>query len=1633
MRHGIRLCRGASRSPAPLSAAGLRRPRSGAFTGLAALAAFAAPDLALAVSAQAAPSTAPPVAAQVQEVPADDAFGRIAHTIRQLSSHGSRIAGYPGDRFAADFVERELRAAGVQGVAREPYDIVVPMDHGASMELLDESGGVVETIPLQSLWPNLVRTNTLGPEGRRGHLFYGGAGEHADFNGHAMEGAVVLMEYNTWTNWKNAAALGAGAIIFVEPEETTNFESRVKWSWAPVDVPRFWLGRQAALRLRDRLGDGEIDVHLRARMDFETHTTWAIWGRVPGADPELSGELVAVHAYYDGISVVPSEAPAAEGACGIAAFLELARHLRDHPPGRPVVLVATGSHFLGDRGLFQWLNKHARRLAPFRGRMPKRFVTDSLKVDKLVHRADSLGLSFDTLGVWLRDTAAGPALDSVDMDRLTAQLKRRRIKPDSLGIRLEPDSLGIDLFLALDLSSRSDQVGLVHSARHTAHRRFFVSLGRSFSRHAEGAASDLGRDPRALINLVSPIKGMSWDSYLDDDVYREDGEIARDVGLVALNLVTTTDRRSVLDSPLDRPDGVDFGNVARQSEMINHVLTRALADPGLFGPEWEKLRPAHDKNLPDRRVAIDGRLRLLPRRSATPEDPVPHGTVAIHNDYYGDMWRPWIALADEEGNYAVNGLFKGRAEVHAFLLDPETGEITFATDLGERAQKIGGWRQTLTKPETVWTTILFESESIEIHDRIHAGFHFTFGNSERSLKVLDDRGAVPRQYGYLMGDFLERMMVLFGAPGERLRMVDKSMVLLNNAGAVDELSAQGAGFDLSQARMIPYASLQSTRDMWRLDEVRMERMREFAIENPRLDALHQRALLAVEKAEQAMAELDWDRYAKYVREAIGLEYRAYPDVRGTQNDIITGLVFFVALLVPAAFFAERLLFAAPDIRRQIVWFAAIMLVIWAILSQVHPAFELAHPVIILLALMVMVMAVFVITLVVSRFNGYMAELRQRSAGTASGDLSRSGTAYVAFMLGISNMRRRVLRTGLTLTTITILTFTVLSFTSFKPAIRFVGFEKDWEPLYRGLLMHDINWWSWEPPVYDYLFSHFGESGTVAARTWMTMGFEEEGYIPIRYQREEADALGVLGLTPAEVEVTGIDRALIAGRWFVDPKESSTILAAPVAEQLGVPVEAVERGDGPEVRVFGQGWKVVGIYDPLLFEDVRDLNNEPLTPAKEQFEQFNMPGLDQMFMMNDFFMDADIDIGYEHLSAARLAIMPFARLESLGAELMSVAIAFEEEVPSRELIEDYLTRASFRLFVGMPDEDGELRTYAYSSIGTTSVEGLGALIIPMLIAALIVLNTMMGAVYERFREIGVYSSVGLAPVHIAFLFIAESCVYGVLGVVLGYVLGQVGGKVLITLDLLGGVSLNYSSTAAITSALLVIAVVLLSTIYPARTASQLAVPDVVRRWQLPDPEDDVWRFPFPFTVNVNAVDSLCGYLHSFFGSYGHESVGRMYTERTRIVVEDGPGGREYAVQLLLWLAPFDMGVSQYLQFTITPTENPSIREIQLYIERVSGPVAFWQRLNLGFMLEMRKQFLVWQTLKQEIQDEHAAHCREVALPASELELDPVEEAACRRQRARGVSGRLPTDKPVPGDRKAAARPCCEFRWRETLAG
>ena len=420
-------------------------------------------------------------------------YGEVAAlraTIEALSAVESRLAGYPGAEAGAALVERELVAAGVEAVRRDSFAVVVPIDRGGRLRL-EQSG---EEVPLWGLWPNLARTVTLPPEGLRAPMIYGGRGEWSDFDGHAMDGRIVLLEFDSWNHWLRAASLGARAVVFIAPEQANRHQADAKYAQVPLDIPRFWIEREAGLDLRQRLRAGELWVHLQGRMDWEQRPAWNIWGMIPGADPELADERVAIQAYYDGISVVPGRAPSAETACGIAALLELARHLAAHPPARTTILVATSAHFQARQGMADFLARHARRLK-------------------------------------------------------------------------EP--LHIDLFIGLDLSSRTDQVGLWNNTAKPELRRFFAPFGRRFRDYAgtlDSAAVG------SLVNGITPIKGLEWSAYMPGGI-AADSQLALEGGLISLGLITVNDARLQVDSPLDQPG---CGQL-RQSGAPSRLAKRRVA------------------------------------------------------------------------------------------------------------------------------------------------------------------------------------------------------------------------------------------------------------------------------------------------------------------------------------------------------------------------------------------------------------------------------------------------------------------------------------------------------------------------------------------------------------------------------------------------------------------------------------------------------------------------------------------------------------------------------------------------------------------------------------------------------------------------------------------------------------------------------------------------------------------------------------------------------------------------------------------------------------------------------------------------------------------------------------------------
>ena len=300
------------------------------------------------------------------------------------------------------------------------------------------------------------------------------------------------------------------------------------------------------------------------------------------------------------------------------------------------------------------------------------------------------------------------------------------------------------------------------------------------------------------------------------------------------------------------------------------------------------------------------------------------------------------------------------------------------------------------------------------------------------------------------------------------------------------------------------------------------------------------------------------------------------------------------------------------------------------------------------------------------------------------------------------------------------------------------------------------------------------------------------------------------------------------------------------------------------------------------------------------------------------------------------------------------------------------------------------TFIFQTTDTISYAGAPNVVIPLAIAVLIVLNTMIGSVYERKREIAVYTAVGLAPTHVAFLFIAEALAFAVISVVLGYLLAQTGAGLLSGTAIWKGMTANYSSLSGVAAMGLVILVVLLSVIYPAKVASDIAIPDVNRSWTMPAPQGGVIRATLPFLMHIEEQEQAGGFLLEYYKAHLDVSHGLFSTEDVRqdfVCPWLGPNGGahprqaspEFAqldsclrIQTKVWLAPFDFAVSQRVNITFMPTMMyPGYMELLVELTRETGEAGMWKRLNKRFLDDLRKQMLMWRSLDAQRRQSYVA--------------------------------------------------------------
>lgn len=801
---------------------------------------------------------------------------------------------------------------------------------------------------------------------------------------------------------------------------------------------------------------------------------------------------------------------------------------------------------------------------------------------------------------------------------------------------------------------------------------------------------------------------------------------------------------------------------------------------------------------------------------------------------------------------------------------------------------------------------------------------------------------------------------------------------------------EGIGYDVSDGGTLNETAYKVANDMWKIDQDRLSGLESKGIINEGLSELHGQARKLLDNADAAKGSLNYSVFDSYCRASWGYEARAYPGVFSTAQDVVNGVIFYLFLILPFAFFIERLFFAFPDLYKQILAFFLIFAFIFLVFYFVHPAFRLlGNSFIILIAFIMLALSVLVIFIVSSKFEEQLKQFNRSVSGIHKADIGRMSVAAAAFSLGISNMRRRKARTVLTCITLVLLTFTVLSFTSIVSTLRFnkVPARKDADThIYDGIMIRGAMWESQQEIAYRLLKDEFGNEGKrgkvypVAPRAWFfgtSMG--EQSFLTVRKGKFSYDARAAVGMLPDEAEIMDLNtsnkRAFLAGDWFgykngqrlpgeVDPY--SMIIPDTMAEKLEIKATDVGKA---KVMFGGAQYTIVGILKNDVFKKIKDLDNEPTTPV--DFILMSKQGGQQQSGGEAGFRE------YVHHEPANCFIVPYETLMGIGGELKSIAIKYATADEVQEQLDSLMPRLGLNLYAGVGSS-----IYRYSSIGSSASKGFSNVFIPVLIAALIVLNTMLGSVFERVKEIGIFSAIGLAPNHIAILFIAESMVYANLGAVAGYVIGQTVSKILSATGWLPGLYLNFSSMSAVSSTLVVVAVVLLSTLYPARKASEVATPAIDRSWQVPEPEGDDWRIVLPFAVTGAQAKGVNGFLYEWFGAYEEYSIGDFVTQDVKTGEADTEYGRAHTISCKAWLAPFDLGVSQLVTLSTEPTDMEDVYEVKLLITRESGDISNWKRVNRRFLNTLRKQFLIWRTLGADEREKYIAADTAAAVVSTE---------------------------------------------------
>jgi len=959
----------------------------------------------------------------------------------------------------------------------------------------------------------------------------------------------------------------------------------------------------------------------------------------------------------------------------------------------------------------------------------------------------------------------------------------------------------------------------------------------------------------------------------------------------------------------------------------------------------------------------------------------------------GDM----VLSADSAGRFSLehvwghglSGAYWPQVHLDAALIDASNGAITWT--LSEPLSgAAGAYRvravQLKQLAGSLATVVLFRAAPVQVFPmpdprtlKPFAGM--TFLNADDLAPPKDfkvERDASGTTVCYVPQG--ERLIATFkqGLPEapNLLRTVAFALNMAEHADTDQPRSLPGAGFPPDDAKVIRNIEVDAAASMAAVNGQRVAKQAKRGLADDLLVRYTEQAETLADEAATRLAEGRPASAQQSAWQSLAYSSTVYPWVRNNTTDAIWGIVFYLFLAIPFVVFLEKLLIGTPDIRKQIAWIVVFFLLFFLLLAMLHPAYELVRsPYVILLGFVTLALALFVGGFVAARFSRNVTRaLRRSNQQIEAADVSRASAAATAFALGLNNLRRRPMRTGLTMLTLIFITFVMIAFTSVRTDVVDQRIPIG-NASYSGLLIRDPRLGDIRPRLAP-LQEIYGRTQIVCPRGWVGSFDVQAGQIaelaqiPVAVEGDDdevaqAQANAILGLTVDETKLLPLREACsVWARWFRDDDEAACLLPRLMADQLQISAAEVQAGEAT-VTLSGRDYQVIGLFEEGELERLVDLDGESILP------------LDVRMLSADPTQRA-ARTGQTLAAPTRVPRLPAGQvvIAALGAlpgkpRIASIAVGLQPDMPyarKRETIISHLERSGQMTYFGL---DGV--SYLGARMRHSSLTGLIDMLLPILIAALTVLNTMYGSVYERRDELYVFNSVGLAPNHVRWLFFAEALVYAVVGVVGGYLLAQSISFILRTFDLTAGLSMNYSSLTGVLVSATIMLVVLLSSLLPARLAAKLAAPSETMSRKREGGESDVLQVDLPFTFNRRDTAGIIPYFVDWFEEFGESSAGAFSATPPQVGLTATPDGEACpVVTTTTWLKPYDLGVSQKVRLTVQLAEATGDHIAVLTITRQSGDRDNWQRCCHRFLGLLRRRMLTWRGVS--LEDRAALHDR-----------------------------------------------------------